>query len=129
MKNIIEIFSSILLSLIYVVFGLNFFFKFIPIPPSDSGSQASFFMTAMTLTGFLTLIKMLEIIGGILIAIPKTRRIGLLIITPISVNVILYCTIITGGSIFQPIVLMILILNGYLIFSDKKAIIQFLINK
>ena len=57
MKNIIEIFSSILLSLIYVVFGLNFFFKFIPIPPSDSGSQASFFMTAMTLTGFLTLIK------------------------------------------------------------------------
>ena len=86
-------------------------------------------MTAMTLTGFLTLIKMLEIIGGILIAIPNTRRIGLLIITPISVNVILYCTIITGGSIFQPIVLMILILNGYLIFSDKKAIIQFLINK
>ena len=126
MKSIINFTTSCLLGLIYLIFGLNFFLNFIPIPSSDPESLASSFMSAMHLSGFLTIIKILEIVGGILISIPKTRRFGLLIITPISINVILYSTIIAGASLFQPIVLLILILNGYLIYSDKKDLIKFL---
>ena len=126
MKNIINLTAGCLLGLVYFIFGMNFFLNFIPIPPSDPESLASSFMSAMQLSGFLTIIKILEIIGAIFISLPKTRRFGLLIITPISINVILYCTVITGDSLFQPIVLLILILNGYLIYSDKKDLIKFL---
>lgn len=126
MKNMINLTASYLLGLIYLIFGLNFFLNFIPVPPSDPKSLASSFMSAMQLSGFLTIIKILEIVGAILIFLPKTKRLGLLIITPISINVILYSTIIAGASLFQPIVLLILILNGYLIYSDKKDLIKFL---
>ena len=126
MKNIINLAAGCLLGLVYFIFGMNFFLNFIPIPPSDPESLASSFMSAMQLSGFLTIIKILEIIGAIFISLPKTRRFGLLIITPISINVILYSTVITGASLFQPIVLLILILNGYLIYSDKKDLIKFL---
>ena len=97
-----------------------------PIPSPDPDSIASTFMLSMLTTGFLTLVKILEIIGGFLIIYTKTRRLGLLILTPISINVILYSTMITGGSIFQPIVLLILFLNGYLIFEDRKNLLSFL---
>jgi hypothetical protein len=80
----------------------------------------------MLTTGFLALVKILEIIGGFLIIYTKTRRLGLLILTPISINVILYSTMIAGGSLLQPIVLLILFLNGYLIFEDRKELFNFL---
>ena len=126
MKNKILFISSLLLGLMYTIFGLNHFFKFIPIPSPDPDSVASTFMFAMLTTGFLALVKILEIIGGFLIIYTKTRRLGLLILTPISINVILYSTMITGGSLLQPIVLLILFLNGYLIFEDRKKLFNFL---
>ena len=72
-----------LLGLVFVVFGLNFFLGFIPIPPAPEGHPAAF-MGAMYMTGFLGFVKVLEIIGGVLVAIPKTRNFGLLILGPIS---------------------------------------------
>lgn len=126
MKSKVLFISSLLLGFMYTIFGLNHFLKFMPIPSPDPDSIASTFMLSMLTTGFLTLVKILEIIGGFLIIYTKTRRLGLLILTPISINVILYSTMITGGSIFQPIVLLILFLNGYLIFEDRKNLLSFL---
>ena len=126
MKSKILFISSLLLGFMYTIFGLNHFLKFIPIPSPDPDSIASTFMFAMLTSGFLAFVKILEIIGGFLIIYTKTRRLGLLILTPISINVILYSTMITGGSIFQPIVLLILFLNGYLIFEDRKNLLSFI---
>lgn len=129
MKSKMLFISSLLLGFTYITFGLNHFFKFIPIPPEDPESIASSFMFAMFTTGFLALVKVLEVIGGLLIFFVKTRRLGLLILSPISINVILYSTLITGGSLLQPIILLILFLNGYLIFEDRKRIIAFLFTR
>ena len=129
MKSKMLFISSLLLGFTYITFGLNHFFKFIPIPPEDPESIASSFMFAMFTTGFLALVKVLEVIGGLLIFFVKTRRLGLLILSPISINVILYSTLITGGSLLQPIILLILFLNAYLIFEDRKRIIAFLFTR
>ena len=37
------------------------------------------FLGAMYMTGYLAFVKVLEILGGILVAIPKTRNLGLLV--------------------------------------------------
>ena len=48
------------------------------------------FWGAVGPAGFLGFVKCLEILGGILVAIPKTRNIGLLVLGPIVVNILAY---------------------------------------
>ena len=80
MQNKLSIIAGALLGLLFIVFGLNFFLHFIPIPSPPEGSHAASFMGAAYMTGFLTFVKVLEILGGVLVAIPKTRNLGLLIL-------------------------------------------------
>ena len=45
------------------------------------------FMGGMFASGFLAFVKVLEILGGLFVAIPRTRHLGLLILGPIIVNI------------------------------------------
>jgi uncharacterized membrane protein YphA (DoxX/SURF4 family) len=119
MKNKITIIAAGLLGLVFVVFGLNFFLKFIPIPPAEEGSHAAAFMGAMFATGYLTLVKILEIVGGILVAIPKTRNIGLLVLGPIVLNILAFNVFIAPGGFTQPPVILITVLSAFLLWMAK----------
>ena len=71
MKERLPLVASGLLGLAFVVFGLNHFLKFIPVPaPPDAALK--FFIAIGS--GWMGLIKVLEIVGGVLVAIPKTRN-------------------------------------------------------
>ena len=88
-----------LLGLVFVVFGLNFFLNFLPNPPMEEGSPPAMFMGAMYVSGYLTFVKVLEILGGLLVAIPASRRLGMLILGPIVVNILaINVFLIPGGS-------------------------------
>jgi hypothetical protein len=76
-----------LLGLIFVVFGLNFWLHFIPIPPAPEGTPAAAFLGAMYTSGYLGFVKAFEIIGGALLFAPRTRNWGLIIIGPIVLNI------------------------------------------
>ncbi|MCD8483419.1 MAG: DoxX family protein [Verrucomicrobia bacterium] len=89
MKHVPNVLGG-LLGLAFIVFGLNFFLQFIEIPPPPADSHAAAFMGAMYATGFLKFVKILEIAGGVMVAIPWTRRLGLLILTPIIVNIVAF---------------------------------------
>ena len=69
----------------------------------------------------MAFVKCLEILGGILVATPKTRNIGLLVLGPIVVNILAYNIFITGGNaIFQPPVIVISVLSAYLLWNSRK---------
>ena len=53
------------------------------------------FMAAFGPTGYMTFIKVFELLGGILVAIPKTRNFGLLILGPIILNILAYHNFVT----------------------------------
>ena len=111
-----------LLGLIFIVFGLNFFLKFIPIPSPPEGSPPAMFMGAMYMTGYLAFIKVIEIAGGILVAIPKTRNIGLLLLGPIIVNILAFHVFMTGGAgLADPVVILITVLPLFLLWSSRKS--------
>lgn len=76
------------LTIIYFVFGLNFFLHFIPMPPMSG--NAGNFATLLYSTGYLTFVKVLEVLLALLIIIPKTRALALLLIAPISLNILLF---------------------------------------
>ena len=77
-----------LLSIIYLVFGSNFFLHFIPMPPMTG--NAGTFVGVIYSTGFLAFVKVLEMLFAILLLLKPTRAIGLLLIAPISVNILLF---------------------------------------
>ena len=79
---------SYLLAVVYLVFGLNFFLHFIPMPV-PTGEVATYFGILFT-TNYLLVVKILEISCAVLLFIPKTRALALLLIAPITVNILLY---------------------------------------
>ena len=91
------------------------------------GSPAALFFAAIVPTGFLACVKILEITGGILVAIPKTRNIGLLVLGPIVLNILaIKVFIIGGGSVLQPPVILISVLSAYLLFAAKDKFLGLL---
>ena len=120
MKEKIPHIAGGLLGLLFVVFGLNFFLQFLPMPALPEGSPAANFMGAMYMTGFLAFVKVLEIGGGILVAIPKTRNIGLLFLGPIVVNIIAFHVFLAKGGLFDPPVLLVIGLSAYLLWAGCK---------
>jgi hypothetical protein len=111
-----------LLGLLFIVFGLNFFLKFIPIPAAPEGSPPALFMGALYTTGYLAFVKILEMIGGLLVAIPKTRNIGLLVLGPILINILCFHVFLTNGAtLIDPINILICVLAAFLLWSERKA--------
>ena len=87
--------SRLLLGLIFVVFGLNGFFGFIPMPPLPEA--AGQFLGALVQSGYLmSLIKGLEVIAGLMLLGGFQIPLALLILAPIVVNIFLFHFFLTG---------------------------------
>lgn len=116
--------ASVLLGLAFITFGANFFLNFIPMPadPSPADAPHKLFMAALFPTGYLTFVKVLEILGGVLVALPKTRNIGLLVLGPIIVNILAFHVFLTkGAGLFEPPVVAIALLSAFVLFSERKT--------
>jgi putative oxidoreductase len=116
--------AAALLGLAFIVFGANFFLKFIPMPedPSPESAPHKLFMAALIPTGYLAFVKVLEILGGLLVAVPKTRNLGLLILGPIIVNILAYHVFLTkSAGLTDPPILIILALSSFLLLVERKA--------
>ncbi len=83
--------ARVLLALIFVVFGLNFWLNFIPMPkdPPPPPTVLSF-MAAFYATGYLAAVKALEVLGGLLVASGRYTALGLLILGPIILNILFF---------------------------------------
>jgi len=89
MKNTIQNISIWFLAILMIVFGLNKFFGFIPVePPADQTAQA--FMGAMFTSYLFVVVAIAEIVGGILIIVPKTRILGWLLLLPVIFNIVAF---------------------------------------
>src|SRR4051812_21220413 len=87
-----------LLGTAFVLFGLLYFLKIGPMPPPPpEGTPPALFMGAFYPTGYLSFVKVFEILGGVLTAIPRTRNFGLLVLGPIIVNILAFQIFINKG--------------------------------
>ena len=120
MQNKLSIIAGALLGLLFIVFGLNFFLIYSNTFTTGRSHTASF-MGAAYMTGFLTFVKVLEILGGVLVAIPKTRNLGLLILGPIIVNILAFNYFIAGGGLLQPPVILVTVLAAFLLYVERSA--------
>jgi hypothetical protein len=80
------------------------------------------FFGAFGPTGYFTFVKVLELVGGILVAIPRTRNIGLLILGPIIVNIIAFHVFVgSPKNLLDPMLLVIVAAALYLMWVERKA--------
>lgn len=109
----------VVLAIALLAFGLNKLLPapFIPLPalPDD----ASNFMTSLGKTGYvLKLVGFLEIVIGLMLILKKWVPFALIVLVPISVNILLFHIFLDmsgiGGAIF------IALLNGILIYKHWR---------
>ncbi|MEK7415686.1 MAG: hypothetical protein AAB263_20465 [Planctomycetota bacterium] len=115
-----------LLGFMFVAFGIMFFLMMKGIitapPPPPEGSWAALFMGAFVPSGYVYFVKVLEILGGVLVAIPRTRNIGLLVLGPIILNILAFHVfIMKGATLMDPILGFITIAALYLLWAGRKA--------
>ncbi|HRI16454.1 MAG TPA: hypothetical protein PLX89_25960 [Verrucomicrobiota bacterium] len=112
-----------LLGLVFIASGLVVLLKFAPTPPpSPEGTPPALFMGAFAPTGYLTFVKVFEVLGGLLVAVPRTRNLGLLVLGPIIVNILAFHAFINGGEgLFSPFLIVIAALALYLLWVERRA--------
>jgi hypothetical protein len=127
MKIIANI-AGALLGLVFVAFGCLILFNLAPAPPPfPEGSPGAHFMAAFAGTGYLKFVKVFEVLGGLLVAFPKTRRVGLLVLGPIIVNILAFTIFIAAGDgLFNPVLVVILLLTLFLVWAERTAFLKFL---
>ncbi len=112
--------AGVLLGLLFIMSASVVLFGLAPTPEIPEDSPVAAFMAAFGPTGYMTFIKVLELLGGILVAIPRTRNLGLLILGPIIVNILAFHIFVAGDGILQPMLLGISALALVLLWSDRK---------
>jgi putative oxidoreductase len=107
----------ILLGLILIAFGVNKIYAFIPLP--QPSPEASDFISSLASTGYvLTVIAVFEIVIGLLLIIKKWVPFALLLLVPLSLNILLFHLFLDVPSIGTAI--LVVALNGILLYKHRR---------
>lgn len=80
--------ARILLGLLFLVFGLNGFLHFIPMPPPTG--LAGQYLGALFVSHYLTAVFLLEVAGGALLLVNRFVPVALSLLGPVLVNILLF---------------------------------------
>lgn len=117
MKNKILFVISLLFGLMMINSGLNKFFNYLPAPDDLPENMVKVMEAFMTIGWLMPLIAVAEIIGGILVIIPKYRALGAIIIFPVVIGIVL--THIVNIPSGLPIALVLLAINLWIIIDNR----------
>ena len=114
---------AILLGLLFVAGGATFLLGLIPkMDPPPEGSLQALFMGAFVPSGYMAMVKVFELIGGLLVAIPRTRNLGLLVLGPIIINILAFHVfILKGAMLLDPVLICVCLAALYLLWVERKA--------
>ena len=101
---------------IFLVFGLNGFLHFIPLPPPSG--VAGQFMGALFVSHYLTLIFALQVIGGVLLLANRYVPLALAILAPVIVNILSFHALMAPSGL--PLALFVTVLWA-LVFVHVRA--------
>ncbi|WNM18559.1 DoxX family protein [Flavobacterium capsici] len=102
MKNKILFVVALLFGLMFLNAGLDKFFHYMPMPEDMPEEMQKTFAAYMQIGWLLPLVGVVEIVGGLLVIIPRTRALGALVILPVMVGIVLANT--TGDTSGLPLV-------------------------
>jgi len=92
--------ARVLLGLIFLLFGVNFFYPFIPMTPPKMSEAATAFSGGLYGSGyFFQYMKVLEILSGVALLVNRFTAFFLLVLLPISLNIFLYHAVLAPAGV------------------------------
>jgi uncharacterized membrane protein YphA (DoxX/SURF4 family) len=108
--------ARLLLGLIFVVFGLNGFLHFIPMPP-PAGVAGQFF-GAIFASHYWVVIFGLQVIGGLLLLINRFVALALVLLAPVIVNIFFFHALMASAGL--PLAIVVVILWAIVALRNKQ---------
>jgi len=102
---------------IFLVFGVNGFLHFIPLPPPSG--VAGQFMGALFVSHYLTLIFALQVIGGVLLLANRYVPLALAILAPVIVNILSFHALMAPSGL--PLALFVTVLWALVFVHVRSA--------
>ncbi len=110
--------ARIILGLIFTVFSINFFVPFLPMP--EPTPEAGAFLGALMASGYMFyVIKIVELVGGIMLLIGICIPFALLLLAPIVVNIFLFHIFLDPAGFLMG--LFIFLLELYLLYHYRSV--------
>ena len=104
--KVASLIARLLLGLIFVVFGLNGFLHFIPMPPPTG--LAGQFVVALFVSHFTVVIFGIQLIGGLLLLLTRFVHLGLVLLWPVIVNIFFFHALMAPSGLPLAIVVVVL---------------------
>jgi len=115
--------TRIILGIILVVFGLNGFLQFMPMGGDMSEASIAFFTGLGAVTYFMPLLSLVKLFTGLLLLAKKWVPFALILLAPISVNIVLYHIFAQPETIFPGLVVFALnFFLGYKYWDSYKQL-------
>ena len=111
--KIVKIIASYLLALPFLIFGLNYFLNFLPLPSMQD--PAASYIGILVTTGFFAVLKVIEITFSLLLIFNYRKVLVYILLAPISLNIFMFEIFIAGkpgiGLVLAILNLFLLIVN------------------
>lgn len=100
----VPVIARIFLGALFLLFGLNGFLHFLPMPPVPE--KAGAFLGALAASGYMfPLIKGTEVIAGLLLLSGRFVPLALTVLAPVVVNIVAYHAALAPEGLVLPLVL------------------------
>jgi putative oxidoreductase len=107
--------ARLLVGLPFFVFGLDHFVNFVPKPAPDFPENALKYVTVLVSSGYMDVVKVLEVLGGAILLSGRLVPFGITLVTPVAVNILLFEIFLLHGfgpgHVFVP--LCVFLIYGY----------------
>ena len=115
--KIATLIARILLGLLFLVFGLNGFLHFIPMPPPSG--LAGQYMGVLFISHYLAFVFAVQVLGGALLLANRFVPLAVILLGPILVNILLFHSLMAPEGL--PMALFATVLWAILFYGARRA--------
>src|SRR5882672_6862233 len=117
--RIVTTIARYLAGVIFLVFGLNGFLNFIPMPPP--GGIAGQFMGALYASHYLWVIFSFQLVAGVLLLVNRYVPLAVAVLAPVIVNILVFHALMAPGGL--PLALFVAALWAVLFVDVRPAFV------
>jgi putative oxidoreductase len=114
--KVLTIIVRILLGLMFIVFGSNFFLNFIPMPPPPPGLAGDYFKV-FSASGYMYVVGAIQLLSGLLLLIGRFVPLALTMLAGMIFNILVFHILMAPEGIGMGIV--VAVLEVFLIWSYR----------
>ena len=118
MKQKILTALSVLLGLMLANSGFNKIFQYMPMPDNLNEAMMKDFAALQEISWLMPLVAVAEIVGGLLLFLPKTRALGAIILFPVMVGILLVHLVVEPSGLI--IILVLWAILAWILYENRE---------